>query len=108
MKKRTIKFVENILDTRLNHCRHNTPHDITDLVFREIENDTSLLNQYNTLLNDGTSKGYINSKMTINQFIGRHVKDYWKLKNRKLNTHPNNNLSKTYREHQIRINFMES
>lgn len=99
MKRRTNEFTEIILNNQLSRYRNNCPSNITDLVFIEIEKDPILLNQYEDLLIAGTAYGYINSRMTINQFIGKHVKDYWSLQNGIRNNSPVSRLPKSFREH---------
>ena len=99
MRQQTNAFIEGILNNQLSHYRNNCPRNITDLVFIEIEKNPTLRNQYDNLLRAGTANGYLNSTMTINQFIGRHVREYWSLQNGIRNNSPVSTLPKSYKEH---------
>jgi len=84
------EIVEKILNTTLRHFRGNCPLDITDLVFLEIEK--SFMSNY--------EKGVkVNGVEKLNRFIGKHIKEYWNLKNEGRCDNPQSKLITSYEQH---------
>ncbi|MEA2096289.1 MAG: hypothetical protein U9P73_06320 [Candidatus Cloacimonadota bacterium] len=73
--------------------------DFTDKVFLEIGKISDLNERYNALISEGRARGYKNSIMTINQFIGQHVKIFWGLNNFGIYAKPKSKLIKHYTIH---------
>ncbi len=98
MKKKVNIFVERILNESLSQSCRNCPSDITDNVFLHIGKTPKYLQTYKALISEGEEK-YVNSKRTINQFIGQHIKKYWELDNFGRCYRPKSNLIKSYKIH---------
>jgi hypothetical protein len=90
---RILKLADEILDKRLSQYRHKCPENITDLFFLEIENDEKLLEEYRDLVISG--KG----DLSINQQLGKIVKEYWNLENLGRCTNPKSRLIESYEKH---------
>jgi len=85
-------LTRNILDNQLRRFRNNTPSDITDKVFLEIEKNPQLRSQYNNAVRRS-------SQHTVNMRIGREVRIYWDLPNTGRNYSPQSSLIESYTEH---------
>jgi len=84
------QFINEIMDTKLNHLRRSCPRNITDLVFLEIE--INYMRQYELGIK---YKG----ADTINKYIGKYIRKYWGLKNLGRCNTPVSKLISSYEEH---------
>jgi hypothetical protein len=84
------EIIEKILNTTLKQFRGNCPLDITDLVFLEIEK--SFLSNYER-------GAKVNGIDKLNIFIGKHIKEYWHLKNEGRCNSPRSRLITSYEKH---------
>ena len=84
------EILERILNVQLKHLKHNCPKNITDLVFLEIEK--LYLKEYKEFVN-------YKSSLSVNQYIGKFIKEYWNLRNCGRCNSPKSKLISSYEKH---------
>lgn len=85
-------IVKEILDKQLTVYKNNCPPNITDLVFREIENNPNYKKIY-----DFARKN--RSIYAVNPTIGKTIRVHWKLQNLDECIKPNIHLINSYTKH---------
>jgi Mg2+ and Co2+ transporter CorA len=84
----------NYIDKVIGSFAKNISEDVTDRIFMMIERDEKLMREYQQLIDCGTSKRGLNSR------IGRRVREAFNLRNIGRCHAPTSKLIKSYERHK--------